>query len=148
MIYPLPLCRKNVANVGKRFMSTVSNTSITHYQVLGVDERATAKEIRSRYIHLCKRFHPDIAGKTKDSSERFLQIKNAYGILSDPQQRKYYDDGKVYYNHFVNNTMHWRQHAKAQNPRWGYDARVYGQQTAGGCYHCRFGRFCWDGAIP
>ncbi|ORX85502.1 DnaJ-domain-containing protein [Basidiobolus meristosporus CBS 931.73] len=129
MFCSFPPCNRNVTAFGKRLMSTTSNA--THYQILGVHEKATRKEIRRKYISLCKLLHPDIVGKNKDSNERFLQIKNAYSVLSDPQQRKIYDDGKVYYNNFVNNTHHWARHARAQNPRWGYDARVYGQQTAG-----------------
>lgn len=39
---------------------------------------------------LAKKYHPD-TNKEKDAREKFVQIQEAYEILSDEQKRKQYD---------------------------------------------------------
>jgi len=45
--------------------------------------------LKRRYRDMSRKYHPD---KNPDSTpERFMQIKTAYDILSDPERRKLYD---------------------------------------------------------
>ncbi|PJD96561.1 MAG: hypothetical protein CK426_07900 [Legionella sp.] len=60
----------------------------THYQVLEVSNDATTDEIRKAYRTLALKHHPDKGG----DSERFKQINNAHEVLSNPAERKSYDD--------------------------------------------------------
>ncbi|KAN0063186.1 mdj1 protein precursor [Thecaphora frezii] len=60
------------------------------YATLGVKKDATAKDIKRAYYDLAKKYHPD-TNKEKNSKERFVEIQNAYDILSDEKKRAAYD---------------------------------------------------------
>jgi len=65
---------------------------VTLYDTLGVREDATDEEIKRAYRKAAMRSHPDRnVGSERDAHERFQQVKEAYGILSDPEQRRVYD---------------------------------------------------------
>lgn len=59
-----------------------------YYFILGVPSTASLSEIKSAYRRLAKEFHPDYHGK---SCEPFLEIQEAYSVLSDPLRRSAYD---------------------------------------------------------
>ena len=65
-----------------------------YYEILGVDQSATAEEIRSRYLFLVKVYHPDRFNdpESKTRAENDLkQINLAYGVLSNLKKRQEYD---------------------------------------------------------
>lgn len=67
-----------------------------YYKILGVDKDADAKAIKAAYKKLALRFHPDrYAGKSekeqKEAEEKFKEVAEAYGVLSDEEKRKRYD---------------------------------------------------------
>lgn len=60
------------------------------YAVLGVFRDATQEEIKHAYLEAAQRLHPDknvAAGET----ELFLEIQQAYEVLSNPKRRNQYD---------------------------------------------------------
>ena len=61
------------------------------YQVLGVSEKADAAEIKKAYRKLAKQYHPDANPDNPKAAERFKEISEAHGVLSDPEQRAKYD---------------------------------------------------------
>jgi tetratricopeptide (TPR) repeat protein len=54
-------------------------------ELLGVASQATADELKKAYRHLAQVYHPD-KNDTPWSAAVFLRIKEAYQILSDPQE--------------------------------------------------------------
>ncbi|MDB5784406.1 J domain-containing protein [Caballeronia mineralivorans] len=64
----------------------------TLYDTLSVPEDATAEEIKRAYRKAVMRWHPDRnVGQEHAARAAFLDIRNAYAILSDPAQRQVYD---------------------------------------------------------
>lgn len=61
------------------------------YKTLGVSEKAEAKEIKKAYRNLARTYHPDKNPGDAAANERFKEISEAYGVLSDPKQREEYD---------------------------------------------------------
>ena len=60
------------------------------YDRLGVSPSATDNEIKKSYRKLALKWHPD-KNKTDEAQEKFKQISEAYGILSDKEKREQYD---------------------------------------------------------
>lgn len=63
-----------------------------YYQVLGVDKKASAEEIKKAYRKLAVKWHPDKNPTNKAASEeKFKKISEAYAVLSDEKKREQYD---------------------------------------------------------
>jgi len=61
------------------------------YEILGVSQKATAEEIRSAYLKLAHKYHPDKTGGDKAAEEKLKAINEAYHTLKNPENRKQYD---------------------------------------------------------
>jgi molecular chaperone DnaJ len=61
------------------------------YASLGVDRRATAKEIKRAYYAAAHDCHPDKRPDDPRAAARFSEISLAYTVLGDPASRKRYD---------------------------------------------------------
>ena len=60
------------------------------YEILGLDDNATASEIKKAYRSLAKKYHPDI-NKTPEAEEKFKEINAAYEVLGDEEKKAQYD---------------------------------------------------------
>jgi molecular chaperone DnaJ len=61
-----------------------------YYEVLGVPHNASADELKAAFRRLARQYHPDV-NKDADAEERFKELNEAYGVLSDPDKRSAYD---------------------------------------------------------
>ena len=61
-----------------------------YYEVLGVPRDADTTTIKDAFRQLARRYHPDISTEP-DAEQRFKEIAEAYGVLSDPAKRASYD---------------------------------------------------------
>jgi len=61
-----------------------------YYEVLGVTRSASADDIKNAFRNLARKLHPDV-NKAEDAEEKFKEINEAYGVLSDPDKRAAYD---------------------------------------------------------
>ncbi len=63
-----------------------------HYDLLGVKPTASAQDIRRAYWELSKLYHPDTTELAAAiATQKFQALNEAYGILSNPEQRITYD---------------------------------------------------------
>ncbi|KAH7890700.1 hypothetical protein F5I97DRAFT_1800216 [Phlebopus sp. FC_14] len=75
---------------------------MTLYETLGLSRHATPEEIRKAYRRKALETHPDrlpqgaSAAERAASEEMFRKVNNAYEVLSDPANRKAYDQHGVW----------------------------------------------------
>jgi curved DNA-binding protein CbpA len=62
-----------------------------YYQILGVTKTSSTEEIRKNYRKLAMLHHPDRNPDDPVAEERFKEIAEAYGVLTDPVKRRQYD---------------------------------------------------------
>lgn len=64
----------------------------TYYDILEVSKDAQPLEIKKAYRRLALAHHPDRNNGSKESTEKFKEIGEAYEVLSNPTLRSEYDD--------------------------------------------------------
>jgi len=62
-----------------------------YYNVLGVSKGATDAELKKSYRKLAVKYHPDKNKGDKAAEEKFKEVTEAYGVLSDSEKRNMYD---------------------------------------------------------
>ncbi len=98
-----------------------------YYGILGVNRKASEREIKQAYRRLARQHHPDVNPGDKSAEGRFKQINEAYEVLSDKEKRHKYDqfgDQWQYADQFA-------QARRQQTPSWDFS-------QAGGTQGVRF----------
>lgn len=62
-----------------------------YYEVLGVSKDASENDIKLAYRRLARKLHPDVNKTDPDAKEKFIELQEAYEVLSDPNKRRNYD---------------------------------------------------------
>ncbi|KKA29607.1 hypothetical protein TD95_000711 [Thielaviopsis punctulata] len=62
-----------------------------YYKILGLSKDATDKQLKSAYRQLSKKYHPDKNNGDDIAKEKFVQVSEAYEILSNSETRSIYD---------------------------------------------------------
>jgi len=67
-----------------------------YYNILGIDKNASEDDIKKAFRKLSLKWHPDRHAndsekEKKEAEEKFKEIAEAYGVLSDPEKRSKYD---------------------------------------------------------
>jgi molecular chaperone DnaJ len=98
-----------------------------YYSVLGLNKKATEKEIKSAFRKLARKYHPDVNPGNKEAEAKFKEINQAYEILSDPDKRKKYDQ-------YGEQWQYADQFARAQGGQAppGFDFSNFNFSTGGG----------------
>ena len=65
------------------------------YEVLGVDRKASAGDIKGAFRRLAKKLHPDANKNDPKAAARFAEINAAYEILGEDDKRKAFDRGEI-----------------------------------------------------
>ena len=119
-----------------------------YYLILGLKNGAQKKEIRSAYLTLAKKFHPD---SPTGNTEKFKQIAEAYEILNDPrvtqasklqqewpEQKKKGEESKEYYNNESSSQFEddWKGYEEwKSNKAWSYSERAENYKASGYQYY-------------
>jgi curved DNA-binding protein len=64
---------------------------IDYYKILGVEKGASPEDIKKAYRKLARKYHPDLNPNDDEAKSKFQQINEANYVLSDPENRKKYD---------------------------------------------------------
>ncbi len=65
------------------------------YEVLGIDRKASAGDIKSAYRKLAKKLHPDANKNDPKAASRFSELNAAHELLADEDKRKAFDRGEI-----------------------------------------------------
>lgn len=85
---------------------------IDYYSILGVDKKASQDDIKKAYRKLARKYHPDLNPDNKEAHQKFQQINEANEVLSDPENRKKYDE-------YGENWKHAEEYEKARQQQSG-----------------------------
>ena len=99
-----------------------------YYKILGVDRKASEKEVKKAYRKLARQHHPDVNPGDKGAEERFKEINEAHEVLSDPEKRKKYDQLGA----------SWQQWQRAGGEPGGFDWGQWYAQPGGGRVHVEY----------
>jgi len=69
----------------------MSSKKRDYYEVLGVSKDATLNDIKLAYRRLARKLHPDLNKTDPQAKEKFIELQEAYEVLSDPEKRENYD---------------------------------------------------------
>ena len=64
---------------------------IDYYKVLEIDKNATEADIKKAYRKLARKYHPDLNPNDKEAERKFKELNEANEVLSNPENRKKYD---------------------------------------------------------
>ena len=68
-----------------------------YYAILGVDKNASEQEIKRAYKKMAMKYHPDRNAESEETKKmaekKFIDVNDAYSVLSDPKKKNMYDQG-------------------------------------------------------
>jgi curved DNA-binding protein len=107
-------------------------TYLDYYKILGIDNKATSKEIKSAYRKLARKYHPDLNPNDKDAKRKFQEINEANEVLSDPEKRKKYDQYGKDWKHAEQFESSEEYQGKPTGSQTGSQRRTYSGTQFGG----------------
>jgi DnaJ homolog subfamily A member 5 len=73
----------------------MSSSQTDYYELLGIERDADDEIIKKAYRKKALEWHPDKnLHRAEEATEKFREIQNAYSVLSDPVERRWYDEHK------------------------------------------------------
>ena len=94
---------------------------IDYYKILEISKDASEADIKKAYRKLARKYHPDLNPGNKEAELKFKQINEANEVLSNPENRKKYDQYGKDWKH----AEEFEKAKKARGQQGGYQS--YGQ---------------------
>ncbi len=69
----------------------MSSQKRDYYEVLGVSKDASLNDIKLAYRRLARKHHPDLNKNDPEAKSKFIELQEAYEVLSDENKRRNYD---------------------------------------------------------
>ncbi|XP_012274312.1 dnaJ-like protein 60 [Orussus abietinus] len=132
-MYPLArLCKPNMFLYCRYYRARSQRCPRNYYETLRISPNSSQKEIRQAFLKLSKELHPDATGKSNHND--FVEINEAYRILSKENTKRQYDMQPKCQNSGVGGSPHkvvyanpyqWEVEAEDTNPV-DYENNYYG----------------------
>lgn len=101
-----------------------------HYRILGISKSASQEEIRKSFRYLALKYHPDRNKNSEDAKQKFIQINEAYEVLSDEEARKKYDTS-MYGLYDYSSRGNWQKRARDFEKVYNYARKMHGAEDIG-----------------
>jgi len=95
----------------------------THYEILGLQQNCSTKDIREAFLGLSKKIHPDLNPEDPNCHQSFLRLNEAYTVLSKPDKRQIYDASLMQQRHAM------QQPYSSFSSSWVETNAPYGRST-------------------
>ena len=109
-----------------------------YYEILGVKKTATTKDIRSAYLKLSKRWHPDshqTEWDKKYANDKFVEISESYKILYNNDTRKKYNELRRQYESILikestqtPSESEWKSYESPNNEKFSSDSWILSKE--------------------
>jgi DnaJ-class molecular chaperone len=104
-----------------------------YYEVLNVSTNASPSEIKHSFRNLALKYHPDKNKNSEESKQIFMELLEAYEVLSDDSARRNYDSANFIDAHTFKSQRKWTAPADfEQIYSYRRIKRYYSQDEAGG----------------
>lgn len=88
---------------------------IDYYKILGLPKTASEQDIKKAYRKLARKYHPDLNPNDKEAERKFKEVNEANEVLSNPENRKKYDD---YGEHWQHSEAYEQARQQQQRPQY------------------------------
>jgi curved DNA-binding protein len=88
---------------------------IDYYKILGISKNASDQDIKKAYRKLARKYHPDLNPNDKVAEKKFKEVNEANEVLSNPENRKKYDQYGEHWEYVQNQDKAERQRKRGQS---------------------------------
>ena len=112
---------------------------IDYYKVLEIDKKATEAEIKKAYRKMARKYHPDLNPNDKVAEQKFKELNEANEVLSNPENRKKYDQHGENWQHADEINKQQSQQRQYSNAGGGFGNAQSGGQDYSDFFESVFG---------
>ncbi|WP_405350164.1 DnaJ C-terminal domain-containing protein [Nonlabens sp. Asnod3-H03] len=111
---------------------------IDYYKILGVEKNASENDIKKAYRKMARKYHPDLNPNDKEAETKFKQLNEANEVLSNPENRKKYDQYGENWENAEDYEQAKRQQSKHKQDPY-YRQQSYNQEDFSDYFESMFG---------
>ena len=111
---------------------------IDYYKTLGIAKTATEAEIKKAYRKMARKYHPDVNPDDKAAEVKFKEVNEANEVLSNPENRKKYDQHGKDWKH-ADDINRQQEQRKQQQQYSGARGSAYGDSDYSDFFESMFG---------